>query len=73
MPSFPKKHKVFCGVYGIYLFLVGFSRIHLGMHGVNQVILGWVYAIVLFCLFRFVFFSEFIEAMRKLSRIPQEK
>ena len=52
---------------------MGFSRIHLGVHGVNQVVLGWVYAIVLFCLLRFILFSYLIEFMRKLARIPKEK
>lgn len=29
------RHKLACVIYGIFLFWVGFTRLHLGMHGIN--------------------------------------
>lgn len=35
----------------LFLGLIGFSRIYLGVHSLNQVLLGWVYAIMVLILY----------------------
>ena len=39
----------------IFLFLIGFSRIYLGVHSLDQILLGWVFAAYLVILFYLLF------------------
>ncbi|KRX09560.1 Phosphatidic acid phosphatase type 2/haloperoxidase [Pseudocohnilembus persalinus] len=38
-------------VYLLLIILIGFSRIYLGVHSYNQVILGWLYGVFFVCLY----------------------
>lgn len=68
-----KKFKIACAIYGVFLFWVGFSRVHLGVHGVNQVVLGWVYSFLFFALFRGLLFSKVNYYIKKFSTLKNPK
>jgi len=47
-------------IFGFFIFLLGFSRIYLGAHTINQVMLGFHFGI-LFLIAYFYYFEELIE------------
>ncbi|KAL4460969.1 hypothetical protein ABPG74_016441 [Tetrahymena malaccensis] len=71
--QFHKKYWWACIIYGIFLIWVGFTRIHLGVHGVNQVLLGWIYALFIFLIFRIILFKQVNRFIVKLAVLPKKK
>lgn len=68
LPTYnPRKFTVACVIYGIFLLWVGFSRVHLGVHGLNQVVLGWVYSLAFFALFRVLLFTSVNKRIREFA------
>ncbi|KAL4506888.1 hypothetical protein ABPG72_001309 [Tetrahymena utriculariae] len=71
--QFHKKYWWACIIYGIFLVWVGFTRIILGVHGVNQVLLGWTYALFIFLIFRIILFKQVNRFIIKLAVLPKKK
>lgn len=47
-------------IFGLFIFLLGFSRIYLGAHTINQVVLGFHFGVLMLIAY-FYYFEELIE------------